>query len=250
MDSTAPRRSALRHVLIIGVSLLLCGCVKFHITIDVEPDGSGTVGAGLGMTSQAQAFVENQDIGDPSDEIRKYLEQEATAGGVVEERWTDGDYEWVEYRIPFEDLEELNARVSETEFFEAFEVSREGGLINQTFTLDGVITPAFLESQVPSDVEIDVTQMFDVRMVVNLPGHISETNGKFGPRGSNTVWWRITSGSPIPIHAISQTREVARVRWFAVVGTAALVAAALLLVGFGVYRVMQRRSQAEDAKGP
>jgi hypothetical protein len=249
MQIALRRQSLLRLILTSGALLLLCGCVKFHITIDVAPDGAGTVGAGLGMTSQARAFIDNQDIGDPSEEIRKYLEQEATAGEVVEGRWTDGDYEWVEYRIPFESLEDLNSRVEETEFFESFQVTREPGLVNQTFTVDGVITPAFLESQVPGDVEIDVTQMFDVRLVVKLPGNITETNGKLGPRGSNTVWWRISSGPPIPIHATSEAREVANVRWFAVAGAVALVVAALVLIGLGAYRIRKRRSRTLGANG-
>jgi len=244
MKQATRRTPFARHALIIGMALLLCGCVKFHISIHVEPDGSGTVGAALGMTSQAKAFIEGQDIGDPSDEIRAYLEREALGGDVAEERWIDGDYEWVEYSAPFDNLEELNSRVADTDFFESFELTEDAGVLNKTFALDGVISTGFLESQVPNDVDIDVTQIVDMRLAVSLPGEITETNGAKGPRESNTVWWRIKAGPPIPIHAVSEVRDAKNVRWLAVGGTLllALAAVAIVAIGLGVYRLRRRRA--------
>ena len=244
MNQKTGRLRIAQHALLIGAALLLCGCVKFHISINVDSDGSGTIGAALGMTSQAKAFIESQDIGDPSDEIRAYLEREAFGSEVTEERWIDDDYEWVQYSAPFENPEDLNARVSATDFFESFELTEHAGLVNKTFVLDGVISTGFLESQVPNDVDIDVTQIVDMRLVVSLPGEIAETNGNKGPRESNTVWWRIKTGPPIPIQAVSEVRDAKNVRWLAVGGTLLLVlaAVAVVVVGLGVYRQRRRSS--------
>ena len=245
MRPSLRRRTWLRFGLLIGLSLLLSGCVKFHITINVEDDGSGTVGAAFGITSQAKALMESQGIDDPGDEIRGYLMREADASDVQEERWIDGDYEWVEYSTPFETLDELNSRVAQTEAFESFQVTEQSGLVNKTFVMDGIITPKFLETQVPDDIEMDITQVFDVRVAVTLPGEVTETNGMRGPRESNTVWWRIKAGAPIPIHAVSQMRDTKNVRLLAVGGTLLIVLAvvAVVLVGFGVYRLRQRKAR-------
>ncbi len=238
-------RVGLRYCLLVTVALLLCGCVKFHISINVEPDGSGTVGAALGMTSQAKSFIEGQGIDDPAEEIRGYLIREAGMGDFQEERWIEGDYEWVEFSTPFEDLDDLNNRVLQTEIFESFQLTEESGLVNRTFVLDGVITPDFLLAQVPDDIDVDVTQVIDVRVIVTLPGEIVETSGTRGPRESGTVWWRITSGGPIPLHAVSEMRDSQNVTLLAAGGAVLLVvtAIALALVGFGVYRRRQRREE-------
>ena len=245
MHPPLKRRAWLRNGVIIVLSFLLCGCVKLHITINVEPDGSGTVATGLGIASQAKSFIESQGIEDPAEEIREYLMREAGTGDVQEERWIDGDYEWVEYSTPFENLDDLNSRVSQSEAFESFQVTQESGLVDKTFVLDGVITPEFMEAQVPDDIDLDVTQVFDVRLAVTLPGEVVETNGVRGARGSNTIWWRITTGAPIPIHAVSEMRDARNVRLLAVGGTLllALAAIAVVLVGFGVYRLRRRKAE-------
>ncbi len=142
-------------------------------------------------------------------------------------------------------LDDLNNRVLETEIFESFQLTEESGLVNRTFALDGVITPDFLLAQVPDDIDVDVTQVIDVRVIVTLPGEIVETSGTRGPRESGTVWWRVTSGAPIPLHAVSEMRDSENVTLLAAGGAALLVvtAIALALVGFGVYRRRQRREE-------
>jgi hypothetical protein len=245
MTTSSPRSTVGRHLLLVALSLVLCGCVKFHVSVDVEEDGSGTVAASLGLTARAIAFAEDQGFGDPTDEIRSYLEREVLAGEVVEERWTEGDYSWVEYRSRFATLDELNALARGSELFESFEVREEPGPDGRRFVVDGVVSTTFLESQIPADIEIDVTQMFDLRMAVSLPGEITETNGKQSSEDPSAAWWRIQSGPPIEIHAVSDLTERRAFNWLAVGGAAAAVLTVAVVVVFGVRALAQRKRMAD-----
>jgi hypothetical protein len=76
------RRPITRHrvsqfVLWLGLAFALSGCFKVRTTIDIKPDGSGTLGMAVGITRQVKELLASQSEGkDPMQSITENLSEQ------------------------------------------------------------------------------------------------------------------------------------------------------------------------------
>ena len=109
----------------------LTGCLKVRLAVDVKSDGSGTVGFALGMTQQAKAIVASQGE-DPTQSLTQDLSKSPNEPQDVKiSRWTEGEYEWLQGEVVFKDLNDLNERLSQVEYFETFSITRQPGIFEE-----------------------------------------------------------------------------------------------------------------------
>jgi uncharacterized protein (DUF58 family) len=159
------RGSKLLLILILLVlSLAVSGCIKVHITIDVDPNGSGKLGMALAMTAQAKALAGSEGIGDPAQAISEGLAQGATAQDIEVERWTEGEYEWIKVTAPFKDPGDLTSKMKEFDLFQSFNLARQSDFFTDYYVLDAVIAPSDLESDMPQDLDFDISGFLEMRL--------------------------------------------------------------------------------------
>jgi len=186
----------------------LTGCLKVRLAVDVKSDGSGTVGFALGMTQQAKALVASQGE-DPTQILTQDLSKSPNEPQDVKiSRWTEGEYEWLQGEVVFKDLNDLNERLSQVEYFETFTITRQPGIFRDRFILDARLKP-LLENTPESDssdlFNIDPSAFIEFQMTVRLPGDVIETNGVFDGNNSSKMLWTVGSKQAITMHAVSET---------------------------------------------
>jgi len=180
----------------------LSGCVKGQASIVVEPDGSGAIGLALGMTSQARAMLSTSGE-DPLNEMSAAMQGSSEGEEVSVRQWTEGEYEWTEATRRFEDPDELNELMNETEFFDDFTLSRVAGFPKNRFVLDGTLQSDTMESP-SADVDFDPSGFFQFDLTVTLPGEITETNGIYVGDAANKVSWPLLAGGTRVVRATSE----------------------------------------------
>lgn len=236
MRGSSKARASLLIAIFLALSFATSGCVKLHVSINVNPDGSGTIGGALGMTAQAKAFAGSQGIGDPVEAISEELAQDEDTQDVRVERWTEGEYEWVEAAVAFKNLNDLNTRMRESDLFESFQLIQRSNLLKKYYVLDAVIAPSFSTSDVSEDFDFDPSGMFEMRLAVTLPGEIVESNGIAEGKDSNTMSWTLTSDRTIVVHAVSERWNSTNIILL-VAGGLFVVVLSIGLIGFGIYQV-------------
>ena len=236
-------KNKLLLLIVFLMALVSTGCIKLHLNIEVNPDGSGTMGMAMGMTAQAKALAGSQGVGDPFDAISEEMAQSADAPEVTVNRWTEGEYEWAEAQVSFQTLDELNTRMQETDLFKFFKISKRSGLLKDSYVLDAEIAPSAFTSDLPSDMDVNPSGMFEARMTVTLPGEIVESNGiREGGKDSNSLSWTLTSEKALRVHAVSENLDWTRGILLGG-GIFALVVGAIGLIVLGI--VFMRRERAK-----
>lgn len=241
-------KNMLSFITILLLVLVLTGCVKFHINVKVNPDGSSTTGLALGVTDQVKALAGSQGVGDPFATLSEEFAKDANNPEVTLNRWTEGDYEWVEGVVSFDTLDELNTRMQEIGLFNSFEITKQSGLLNDTYILDAEIAPSAFTSDMSSEIDFDPSGMFDIRMTVSLPGEIVESNGiNEGSKDSSSLSWTLTSGKALKVHAVSEYTNWTR-GTLLVVGILTLVVGALSLIVIGILLLRRKRAPEKVAE--
>ena len=212
------------------VTLILTGCVKARLEVEVKPNGSGTMSIAIGATEQIWALA-----GTSGESAMQALSQEASSDtadvDVTVRRWTEGSYEWVAASRPFSNPDELNALLSEVGGFETLSLTRKRNLIRDRFVLDGEIEPLAAGEEAPEDLLSDPGSMFEFQMLVKLPGKVTETNGVFSEdRGG--LLWTLGTYEPLSIHAVSQKWNWSRA--ILIIALPGLAVFGLLILGLGV----------------
>ncbi len=207
MPKPVTRNRVLQFILWLVLASALSGCLKVRMTIDIKPDGSGTVGMALGMTQQAKVLVASQG-GDPMQSLTKDLSGSPTNPQDVKvTRWTEGEYEWVQGEVAFRDLNDLNERMSRIGFFESFLVTRQPGIFRDRFILNARLKP-LMQVTNTSDTsgfgDVDPSAFIEVQMTVRLPGDVIETNGVFDGKDSTNILWTVSSKQTITMQATSE----------------------------------------------
>jgi hypothetical protein len=237
------RRSILLMAVLILLASSLTACIKFNVNITVNPDGSNTYGAALGLTEQAKALASSQGVGDPFEEVLQQTGQSPNIENATVTHWTDGDYEWAEAVFSLKTLDELNALLARVEMFEAFNISKRPGLLKDSYVVDGVIAQPGLDSEIPSDLDFDLTTVFDARMRITLPGKVIETNGlREGGDDSSILSWPLISDSTVHVHAVSERWNPTR--FILIAGAAFLAVVAAVVFFLLAVTFMRRRSRA------
>jgi hypothetical protein len=197
-------------VLFLSVVLIfnLTGCLKVRLAVDVKADGSGTVGFALGMTQQAKALASSQGE-DPMQILTRDLsESPSNPKDVKISRWTEGEYDWMQGEVAFQNLDELNERMARVEYFESFLITRQPGILRDRFILDARLKPLAentSDSRSSGTLNIDPSAFIEIQMIVRLPGDIIETNGIFDGADTSKLLWTVGSKQAISVSAISET---------------------------------------------
>lgn len=236
------RREVLKAILVAALaSLILSGCVKARVEVEVARDGSGTMSIALGMTQEALSLA-GEDGQGLMETLSQEVSREDNGEEVTVRRWTEGNYEWVGTTTSFDDLEELNSRLAEVEGFERLSVTRQRGVVRDLYVLDGEIDPLMAGEEAPEDLFLDPSGMFELQMAVSLPGDVLETNGAFLNESDKMVW-TLGTYEPITIRAVSRAWNWTRVGLLA--GAAGLSACGAVVVVVGAM-VLWRRTLATE----
>jgi hypothetical protein len=237
------RESLKAIVLAILAALVLTGCIKARLEVEVTRDGSGTMSIALGMTEQVLSLA-----GTDGEGLMQMLSQEVSDDAGTEDatvrRWTEGNYEWVAATTTFVDLEDLNSRLADIEGFEGLSLTRKRGLIRDHYVLDGEIDPLVAGEEATEDLLLDPSGMFEFQMRAKLPGDVVETNGVF--LGDSTqMLWTLGNYEPLSVHAVSRTWNWTRIT-LVVIG-AGLAAGALLLLVVAMLMLSHRTHSGESS---
>lgn len=234
----------LRYWLALVVVLFVAsGCVKSLISIEVARDGSGTVGMALGMDEEARAFVGEEGI-DPIESLNEELSAEPQEEVAVR-RWTEGDYEWVEVKRNFDNLDELHEITAGAEMFERFALIRDAGLLKDTFTLEAEFTSP-LEDEVDTESLFDPGAFFEMDFSATLPGKVTYTNGSWS-EDTSAITWDLRSSGPTVISARSEVWNLTA-RLGLVVASIVLTGLAAASIGSSVMYLRTRRENTEGGE--
>lgn len=192
-------------LVILAATLLLSGCIKMRVDVEVNPDETGTIAVGVGMTQEFFEFS-----GETSEEAMEDMKDEialADEEDVEVESFTEGDYEWVQAIVEFEDLDELEDLVEEMEMFENFSLTTSGGALGTTYDFEGEFLPLteFMGNESGEDMGdmgdfgMDMGDIFDMEFRMTLPGAVQDTNGEEQDDGSIT--WELTGDDDLEIFA-------------------------------------------------
>jgi hypothetical protein len=193
-------RRPLRLVALLAAAVVVAaGCqVQLVTTVQVDPDGSGSVTQAIGFDDAALARVGNVDeqlhVGD--------LEQ---AGWTVDEPVKEGDTTWVRAHRAFDDADEANAVLAQLSGPEGpyrdLYVTRRAGLLSTTTEVTGTLdlsggvaifgdqqlTDALggdpsggLVARVEAEEGRPVSDMVDVVLTVDLPDAEESIQGRPG----------------------------------------------------------------------
>lgn len=193
-------RPRLRQFFFLAGMLLLffslTSCVKVRLTLQVNPDGSGTFGFALGVTQEARALMVSEGK-DPlimfeSEFLdRVDLDQEASV-----RTWTEDEYEWAETSISFDSLREFNDLYSGPSLEDRLTLSKASSLFVDQFKLTGRLSTFDPTSYVDAEeVGFDPGAFFEFQLTANLPGRVIETNGEMLEEKA-TVVWSLSSPNP------------------------------------------------------
>lgn len=224
---------------VILLTLVLTGCVKARIAINVEPNGSGTLGIAIGMTQQAMSLAGNDSEG-VMQRLSQEMPTEEQQEGVTVSRWTEGEYEWVETNTLFADLNDLNSRMKETDLFENFSLTCQQTLLKNRFVLDAKLIPLLDNEELPQDLFLDPSGMFEFQVSIHLPGDVIETNGIFD-RDSSMMIWTINNYESLEMYAVSETWNWFRVGVLAVVAIMGISGAGV--ISMALYRTSSKKGK-------
>jgi hypothetical protein len=241
MPKSITHNRLLQFLLWLVLASVLSGCFKVRMTIDVQPNGSGNLGIALGMTDQAKTLVASQ-WGDPMQTLSKNLGvSSGNSPDVKVTRWTDGDYEWVQGEVAYKDLNELNNKMSQTDLFDSFSVTRQPGIFRDRFILNASLKP-FMEDTNTTNTSnfgnIDPSAFIEFQIAVHLPGSIIETNGILDGQNSSTMLWTVNSKQSITMQATTEAWN-----WFNIGIAGGSVGLAILVIGGFVLLVITSRSK-------
>lgn len=215
--------------ILITIALSLSGCFKVRVAVDVKPDGSGTVGVSMGMTSQAKALIASQGEGDLIQSLAKDISESPNNPNDVKiTRWTEGDYEWVQGEVAFNDLTDLNERMSRIDYFEYFSITKKLGLFRDSFVLNARLKPLLDSTDTSSG--IDPSAFIEMQMMIHLPGDVIETNGVFDGKDSTNMIWTVNSKQAVTMQATSETWNWLNIGIFATLGVLGILAVGIVAI--------------------
>ena len=223
---------AILSLLLLLLALGSAGCmdvrVEAQVTIDVQPNGSGSFSAAMGMSRGLRGMLEGRD-GDPMLMFTRSLSRE---GQVISLReWNDGELEWVEGSVPFRDLKELNEQMQGNELISDFALTKQKSLLKDRFVLDAVVNPVIEQTE---DSLFDPSRFLDFQVIVRLPGEVVETNG-FYDLSSQGVTWSINGKEQQTLHAVSEMKSWSNLSILLWLSSVSL---SLFLMGAGILAVV------------
>jgi hypothetical protein len=232
MGMTTRTRAALRPLAYGTIALLLAGCVKVDMDLEISPDNTVS---GQAILAVDQSVVELS--GQSADELFRDLDlSDLPEGATVEPYEGDG---FVGQQVNFDDvaLSEFTGGETLGASGEELSITRVGDEFHVAGRLDMSGTE-FSGGQVPQQ----LLDTMEFRIAITFPGPVESSTGSVD---GNTVTWEPRIGQNTEIRAVASAIPSGGSPWLliALVAAAALVLAAVLFLLVG-------RKRAAPAEGP
>ncbi|MGI8723204.1 MAG: LppM family (lipo)protein [Geodermatophilaceae bacterium] len=232
------RRRGLRASLILGLALVLSGCLKYDLTLVVSQDDTldGTL-----IVAVAREFAVGQDVFGRSGELTP------SQGSVTKEAYEDADYVGSRYVISGVPISEIDALSSDSSI--RFALTREG---------DDYLLDASLDFNLAGPDTVPTGNSFTAMVSMTFPGAVTESNGTI--QGNTVAWTQLrpdaentltARASAIANGEAGSASDSGIAWWVWVLGGIGLLLVATLVTGLLLGRrraaTSARAAQAESA---
>lgn len=202
MNTKAIHRTTSRLIVLVILTLLLTGCVKAEVLVDLKPNGSGTLSMSIGLTSEAKSMLSSQgsDIDTIFDGL---ISDESSQDKIQVEKWADGEYEWAKAGRDFENVEQITQLLDDNTMFNQFSVTQEKSFFQTKYLVDAEFAPlsADTSGSDASSFGMDAAAFIELRFMMRMPGKILETNGYPDKDNPNLISWTAKGDQPVSITA-------------------------------------------------
>jgi len=222
-----------------GLALLLSACrIESNIILDIDEDGSATVGAEVGFDEEMLDLV-SQSGGDPEDLLSDLPSLEGQEVEPISR--VEGDMTFFGFTTSVEDLSTYDFAGLQGETFSEFIYESDGSSATLTATVDATGIGDLGGGDLPIDPSEITADVFSARVLVTMPGSVTEHNAD-EVTGDGTLVWNLPLSGSVDVFATSTFGNTAPTWFWFVVG-------GILIVGTGatVAAVMMSRKNSENA---
>lgn len=183
-----------------GLALLLSACrIESNIILDINEDGSATVGAEVGFDEEMLDLM-SQDGGDPSDLLSEL--PDLGGDGVEPIERVEGDMTFYGATTTVEDLSTYDFAGLQGESFSEFEYAFDDNSATLTATVDAAGFGDLGGDELPLDPSEITADIFSARVLVSMPGTVTEHNAD-EVSGDGTLVWNLPLAGSKDIFATS-----------------------------------------------
>jgi hypothetical protein len=239
---------------LLALVVLLTGCkVRMDSNLAINEDESGTYAIEMSIDSEMRQYLEEQG-GEPLDLTQEFTD--APEGWSVEE-FTNGDFSGVRMSHDFDSIAQLEQELSalgdagggsSAGILTGIGLTHEGDEFAFESDLTGVsdalggLAGADLGSEMEGvDMGAMFEQLFEVRIVITLPGEIGENNAD--EVSGNTLTWNISLADDGKVLRAASSVGGGSA---SVVLIAGIVLIGLILLGLGTVYLQGRRRRKEQ----
>lgn len=223
-----------------GLALLLSACrIESNVILDINEDGSATVGAEIGLDEEMLDIV-SQSGEDPTD----LLSDLPSLGGEEVEpiNRVEGDMTFFGFTTTVEDLSTYDFAGLQGETFSEFIYEYDDSSATLTATVDATgVGDLGGGGELPIDPTDITADLFSARVLVAMPGSVTEHNAD-EVTGDGTLVWNLPLSGSVDIFATSTFGNTAPTWFWFVVGGILIVG-----IGAGIAAVMMSRKNSEKA---
>lgn len=223
-----------------GLALLLSACrIESNVILDINEDGSATVGAEVGLDEEMLDIV-SQSGEDPTD----LLSDLPSLGGEEVEpiNRVEGDMTFFGFTTTVEDLSTYDFAGLQGETFSEFIYEYDDSSATLTATVDATgVGDLGGGGELPIDPTDITADLFSARVLVAMPGSVTEHNAD-EVTGDGTLVWNLPLSGSVDIFATSTFGNTAPTWFWFVVGGILIVG-----IGAGIAAVMMSRKNSEKA---
>ena len=227
-----------RHIILFALlAIVLTACrVESNIILDINEDGSATVGAEVGFDDEFLALI-TESGGSPED---LFSDLPNFGDDVVTTERTEGDMTYFGVVGEVDDLSTLEAGSEDLEGFQSFSYTYD----DSSATLEAVIAAAStgdFGGEFGIDPSTITEEFFSANLIVTMPGTVTESNADI-VRGDGSLVWNIPLTGEKEVFATSEIGASAT-SWFIFV----LVIVLLAMAAAAIVAVVVSRRQSQKA---
>jgi hypothetical protein len=231
-------------VVSLGLLLLLTGCVKARLGVDVSVTGASTVAVAMGLSQEAVALG-----GEQAQEFLGQAEKSLPGLNIIPEvrRFSEGGYEWVEASFLVPTLEQLNQGMNaNAPLVEEFYLVRMPGFLKDSYLLDATFKPVLAAAGALADTPLDPQQLAEFQFQLRLPGELQESNGVVDAE-SNTSTWTLSLDQPTTVHAASESWNILNLFLLAAGGVLLVFVLFAVIAYLALWKPGEKRKPAPSA---
>jgi hypothetical protein len=226
-------RSVVRLLALVAITLLLAGCVKVNLDLEVSPDNTVS---GTAILAVDQGLLEL--VGQSADQLFQEMDLSDLPEGAAVDPYEDDGF--VGQQITFDDvaLSEFSGGETLGGSGEELSITRVGDEFHVAGRLD-MSSSEFGAGQVPEG----LLDSFEFKISITFPGPVASATGEVD---GNTVTWEPRIGQNTEIRAVASAIPSGGSPSLLIV----LVAAGALVLGAIVFLLVGRGRPGAPAAGP